>query len=227
MDSSLLASSNLIVTLMIAHLIASVLAVEVRNLRYAVACLAVQSALLAAIFATFAYLTSAPTLYYWALTAALTKVVIIPALLWHHIARLPEREIRPMIGFHISVAIVAVLVVICYRFMHTYVEFVAPTPEAIIEPARSCLAIAFTVFALGLYVLIVRRDAVKIIIGMILLENGIHLSLVTLAPTLPETTILGVTTNVVITVWVLLYLVRRAFERLGTTDTLDLSQLKH
>jgi len=227
MDSSLVLRSNLIVTLMVAHLIASLLAVEVRNLRYAVACLAVQSALLASIFAGFGYLTLTPNLYYWAVTAAVTKVVIIPALLWYHIARLPEREIRPMIGFRISVAVIAILVVVCYRFMHTYVEFVAPTAEAAVEPARSCLAIAFTVFALGIYVLMVRRDAVKIIIGIILLENGIHLSLVTLAPTLPETTVLGVTTNVVVTVWVLLYLVRRAFERLGTTDTLDLSQLKH
>jgi len=227
MESGLIVESNLIVTLMVAHLIASLLAVEVRNLRYAVACLAVQSALLASIFAAFAYLTATPNLYYWVLTALATKVVIIPVLLWYHILRLPERELQPMIGFRISTAIIAVLTVICYRFLHTYVEFVAPTPEATIEPARSCLAIAFTVFALGLYVLMVRRDGVKIIIGMILLENGIHLSLVTLAPTLPETTVLGVTTNVVVTAWVLLYLVRQAFERLGTTDTLDLSQLRH
>ncbi|NIQ98746.1 MAG: hypothetical protein GTN78_00875, partial [Gemmatimonadales bacterium] len=196
----MLVRSNLIITLMVAHLIASLLAVEVRNLRYSVACLAVQSALLASIFAVFGYLTATPNLYYWALIAVATKVLIIPGLLWHHIAQLPEREIRPVIGFRISVAIVAILVVICYRFMHTYVQFVAPTPEATVEPARSSLAIAFTVFALGLYVLMARRDAVKIIIGLILLENGIHLSLVTLAPTLPETTVLGVTTNIVVAV---------------------------
>jgi hydrogenase-4 component E len=227
MDSTLLVRSDLIITLMLAHLIASLLAVEVRNLRYAVACLVVQSALLAGIFAVFGYLTATPNLYYWALAAILTKVAIIPGLLFYHIARLPEREIRPVIGLRISVAVVATLTVICYRFMHTYVEFVAPTPEAAMEPARSSLAIAFTVFSLGLYVLMARRDAVKIIIGLILLENGIHLSLVTLAPTLPETTVLGITTNVVVAVWVMLYLVRRAFEQLGTTDTLDLSQLKH
>jgi hydrogenase-4 component E len=227
MDNTVLIRSNLVVTLMIAHLIASLLAVEVRNLRYSVACLAMQSALLASVFGAFAHLTSTPTLYYWALTAVVTKVVIIPGLLWYHIARLPEREIRPVIGFRVSIAIVAILVVICYRFMHTYVQFVAPTAEATVEPARSSLAVAFTVFALGLYVLMVRRDAVKIIIGLILLENGTHLSLVTLAPTLPETTILGVTTNVIVTVWVLLYLVSQAFERLGITDTIDLSQLKH
>lgn len=227
MDSTLLLRSNLVVTLMVAHLIASLLAVEVRNLRHAVACLALQSALLASIFATFAYLTSTPSLYYLALTALVTKVVVIPLLLWYHIAQLPEREVQPVIGFHISVAIVAIMTVICYRFMHTYVQFVSPTPQAALEPARSSLAVSFTVFALGLYVLMARRDAVKIIIGLILLENGIHLSLVTLAPTFPQTTVLAISTNVVVAVAVMLYLVRRAFERLGTTDTLDLSQLKH
>jgi len=73
----------------------------------------------------------------------------------------------------------------------------------------------------------VRRDAVKAVIGLVLLENGVHLALVTLAPTLPETTLIGIVTNVIITVWLLLYLAGRIFRVLGTTDTAVLSELKH
>jgi hydrogenase-4 component E len=120
-----------------------------------------------------------------------------------------------------------ILVVIFYSFFHTNVEFLAPTMQAAVEPARSNLALALTICVLGLWVLLVRRDAAKAVIGLVLLENGVHLSLVTLAPTLSETTIIGIVTNVIITVWLLLYLAGRIFRALGTTDTAMLSELKH
>ena len=105
-------------------------------------------------------------------------------------------------------------------------EFIAPSIQASIEPARSNLALSLTICALGLWVLLVRRDAAKAVIGLVLMENGVHLSLVTLAPTLPETTIIGIITNVIITVWFLLYLAGRIYQTLGTTDTAKLSELK-
>jgi hydrogenase-4 component E len=120
-----------------------------------------------------------------------------------------------------------VVVVVFYSFLHTHVEFIAPSLEAALEPARSNLALSLTICALGLWVLLVRRDAVKAVIGLVLLENGVHLALVTLAPTLPETTLIGIVTNVIITVWLLLYLAGRIFRVLGTTDTAVLSELKH
>ena len=40
-------------------------------------------------------------------------------------------------------------------------------------------------------------------------------------------TLIGIVTNVIITVWLLLYLAGRIFKVLGTTDTAMLSELKH
>jgi hydrogenase-4 component E len=222
----LLAGSNLIVSLMVAHLIASLAAVEIRHLKSAILALVVQSSLLAAIFAAFGYLTGHESLYLWALVCVGTKVVLIPILLWKYSARLPQRELRPMLSFPVSVVLVGMAVVFVYRFMHAHVEFVAPTAEAAVEPVRSSLAIAFTVIALGLYVMTVRRDAVKLVMGLILMENGVHLTLVGLAPTLPETALLGVTTNVVILAWLMLYLTDGVYRLLGTTDVTELSRLK-
>ena len=53
-------------------------------------------------------------------------------------------------------------------------------------------------------------------IGLCLLENAVHLSLVSLAPELPETAVFGVATEVVVTVYLLLYViggVNRSLER--------------
>lgn len=217
---------NLIVTLMIAHLIASILAVEIRNLKAATIALCIQALFLSSIFTAFAQIYNNPSLYWWSLTALITKVIIIPWLLFIYIRKLPKAEVTPVIGFTFSISIVSIILVIFYRFVHTYIEFVAPTPEAMVEPARSCLALSFMIFALGLYVLVARKDAIKVVIGLCLLENGVHLSLITLAPGLPETTLIGIATNVVIAAWLLLYLTGRIFEIVGSTDTSILSELR-
>ena len=217
---------NLIITLMIAHLIASILAVEIRNLKSATIALCIQALFLSSIFAAFAQIYSNPSLYWWSLTAFITKAIIIPLLLFMYIRKLPKTEVTPVLGFTFSIAIISIILIILYRFIHTYIEFVAPTPEAMVEPARSNLALSFMIMALGLYVLVARKDAIKVVIGLCLLENGVHLSLITLAPGLPETTLIGIATNVVIAAWLLLYLTGRIFEIIGSTDTSILSELR-
>jgi hydrogenase-4 component E len=217
---------NLIITLMIAHLIASILAVEIRNLKSATIALCFQALFLSSIFAAFAQIYHNPSLYWWSLTALITKVIIIPWLLFIYIRKLPKAEVTPFMGLTFSISIVSIILVIFYRFVHTYIEFVAPTPEAMVEPARSNLALSFMIIALGLYVLVARKDAIKVVIGLCLLENGVHLSLITLAPGLPETTLIGIATNVVIAAWLLLYLTGRIFEIIGSSDTSILSELR-
>lgn len=217
---------DLVITLYLTHFGFSLLAAELRNLKWSVIAIILQSLTLAGILSTFALIAGNPSLHWWALTALITKVFIIPYLLWLYIRRLPTMEIRPWLGTIPSVAVMLILVVVFYNFMHTHVEFIAPSLQAALEPARSNLALSLTISTLGLWVLLVRRDAVKAVIGLVLLENGVHLALVTLAPALPETTLIGIITNVIITVWLLLYLAGRIFQALGTSDTAVLSELK-
>jgi len=221
------AGGDLIITLYLIHFAFSLLAAELRNLKWSIVAITIQSLFLTSILATFANIAANPSLYWWSLTSLITKVIIIPLLLLLYIRQLPTAETRPWLGTAPSVAAMFILVVIFYSFLHTNVEFIAPTLQAAVEPARSNLALSLTICALGLWVLLLRKDAAKAVIGLVLLENGVHLSLVTLAPTLPETTIIGIITNVIITVWLLLYLAGRIFQTLGTTDTATLSELKH
>ncbi len=224
--ADLLAHNNQLISLMAAHLIASLAAAEVGHTKCAIMWLTIQSALLAAIFAMLAHLTGASHLYLWAAVCVLTKVGLIPLLLWHYSNELPPQEARSLVGLQWSIIVVAVALVGFYRFLHGYLAFVAPGRAAVTEPALTSWAIAFTVIALGLYVLAVRRDAIKLVIGVILMENGVHLTLVSLAPTVPETTMLGVTTNVIVLAWLLLYLTAGIYRLMGTRDVTTLSQLR-
>jgi len=217
---------KLIVVLMMAYLMASILAVEIRNLKLATLALCIQAFFLSSIFAAFASLSKNPSLYWWGLTVLITKVIIIPSLLLIYIRKLPKAEISPVIGFFLSILFLCIILITLYGLVHTYIEFFAPAAEALVEPGRSALALSFTIFALGFYALVTRKDAIKVVIGLCLLENGVHLSFVTLAPRLPETTLIGISINVVIAAWLLLYLTGRIFEITGSKDTSTLSELR-
>ena len=217
---------NLIVGLSFAHLVASMATAELRNLRQAIFALILQSALLSAILVAIAHLYGNPMMLWWALATFLTKVLFIPVLLLRYLRQMPEEEIRPMVGIRASLLLLVITTVIFYRLMQTNVEFVAPTAEAALEPARTGLAVAFTIFALGLYTLVSRRDPIKVIIGLHLLENGAHLSLATLAPAVPATALLGIPSNVVLAAYLVLYLSGGIYRQLGIRDTAELSRLR-
>ena len=217
---------NILVTFSLASLLTSMIAVEMRNLRVTVIFYFFHSIFLCSIIVSYAYLMHNPTLYLWSVTCFITKVLIIPTLLWKFVQRVPSREYRPVIGFGASMFILSVIVMAFFTLFRTYLYLLAPTHVATVEPVRSLLAVAFTIFMVGVYTLLTRRDAIKTVIGLALLENGVHLVLLALVPNLAETTMIGILTNVVVVVGLLLYLSTTIYEVFGTTDTAQLSELK-
>jgi len=216
---------DLIETLLMLMVITSLLTVELRNLKRSALAYCAQALLICGLIVAFAAHNHA--LYAWAAVAFITKAVIIPLLLFRFIREASELEVKPYIGFGPSVLIASVVLFAFYTITHRYIHLLAPTAEASMGIFRTNLAISLTVFALGLYAILSRRDAIKTVIGLCLLENAVHLSLVSLAPTLKETALIGVVTEVVVTVYLLLYVIRAIKERFGTTDTLMLSELQY
>jgi len=214
---------QLIETLSLIMILTSVTAVETRNLRFASIAYSVQALLICGLLLQFA--RGNPALYWWAGTAFATKAVVTPLLLFAYIKRTGERELKAIIGFGPSVVIAATMMIGFYRLTHNNIHLLAPTPLATEGVFRTNLAVALTVFALGIYAILTRRDAVKTVIGICLLENAVHLSLVSLAPELRETALVGIATEVVVTVWLLLYVIAGIHQRFGTTDTFKLSEL--
>lgn len=216
-------NAKLIETLSLIMIITSVVAVESHHLRRAVTAYCVQALLICGLILAFA--VGNPALYVWAAVALVTKGIITPWLLLRAIGKTDDVEAKAIIGFGPSVLLASGLLIACYSLTHRYVHFLAPTPEAAQGVFRTNLAVSMTVFALGLYAILSRRDAIKTVIGLCLLENAIHLSLVSLAPHMRETALVGIATEVVITVALLLYVIGGIREQIGTTDTFKLSEL--
>jgi hydrogenase-4 component E len=216
--------TSLIETLSLTLLITSVAAVEMRRLKFSAVAYLCQALLIVGLLLSFAPVNRA--LYWWAATALVTKVILTPWFLFRSIRGVDDRELKPVIGFGPSAIIAALLMLSFFRLTHGRVALLAPTELGQLGVFRTNLAVASTVFALGLYAVLTRRDAIKTVIGLCLLENGVHLSLVSLAPGLPETALFGMATEVVVTVFLLLYVIGGVRQAFGSTDTFRLRELR-
>jgi len=207
-------------------IVTSLLAVEWRSLPEAVHTYQVQSVLIALVFALYAYSLNNPALYYWSATALVSKGIAVPWLLRRYVLRVHSKETPPLLSILPSqvLGIAAALLAFAWAFQH-HADLVL-LPSLAGEPFRMNSAVAAAVLILGFYALLTRRDAFKIVTGLCLLENGVHMSLISLAPSIPETALIGVVTDVVVSVLMLLYIVTGIYRSAGSLDTSNIAQLR-
>jgi hydrogenase-4 component E len=216
--------ARLVTTLSLSMVVTTIAVIEFRNLKYSAYAYCLQALLMCSIFFVFAQ--NNPNLYVWLVVAFITKVCVIPYLLILYIKKTTIKEIKPPISYLPSILIACAIMIIFYNITHGNVDFIAPNKEATLEPFRTNLAVSFTIFALGLYCILIRRDAIKTVHGLCILENGVHLSLVSLTPGLAETALIGIVTDVVIAVFLLLYVILGIHKTFGSTDTYQLKNLR-
>ncbi len=219
-------SSYAIMYISLLMIVTSLLAVEWRRLPEAVYTYQVQSVLIALVFALYAHLLHNPALYYWSGTALVSKGIIVPWLLRRYVIRVHSKETPPMLSILPSqvVGFGAALLAFGWAFKH-HADLVL-LPELAGEPYRMNSAVAAAVLMIGFYALLTRRDAFKIVIGLCLLENGVHMGLISLAPSIPETALIGVVTDVVVSVLMLLYIITGIYRSAGSLDTSHIAQLR-
>lgn len=88
------------------------------------------------------------------------------------------------------------------------------------------LAAGLGLVAAALRTILAHRDTLKVVLGVCLLENGAHLLMAAIAPTIPELVAIGVVLDVILAVWLLLVVGRRAEEVTGARDDGQLDQLR-
>jgi hydrogenase-4 component E len=216
--------------LYVGALLTLIIMIVIRSYRFSVWFYIAHSFLLSLIYIWYARNMDNPMMYVWFGTTILSQVVVIPFApggLFYTIRKCNATETRPILPLGPSIAFTSLLAIGAWYFFHYIIDFIAPTTAATLEPARSNLAIAFTIFAFGLYTLLARRDAIKTVLALCIMGNGIDLTLVDLTPVMAETAILGILTDVIISVFILLYISRLIYQKFGVLDTLKLSELKY
>lgn len=175
---------------------------------------AMQSIMLAAISVVLANYTGSEHIYVVAALTLVIKGIAIPRFMTYTIDRLKmRREIEPLIGIPASLIISAVLIIVAYYIT----EPLMITGEAV---TRNCLAIALAVVFIGMFMMISRRKAMTQMVGLLMMENGLFLGIISTTYGMPLIIEIGVFFDVFLAVLIMgifIFRINRTFETLDTT----------
>jgi len=152
----------------------------------------------------------------------ITKSVLIPFLLRRTLNQevYVRREISQILNIPTSLLIVVALAIFAY-FLSCPLLSIADEPFV-----KSNLPIGMAGILLGAYVVVVRREAVPQVIGILSMENGAFFAGVAIASDLPLIAELAAAFDVLIIAFVMGLLTRKIYQRIGTTAVGQMASLK-
>ncbi len=180
-----------------------------------------QSIVLVAIFITLGIITGSGSLFTWAGTATLTKVIFVPAVMLYTYKLMgsPENDTPSAVSPVTSIALVAVELLACF----VAVSGINLPTAAEVKPA---LAVSLAHFFIGLTCIVTQRNILKQVFGYCLMENGSHVTLALLAPEAPELVEVGIATDAVFAVIIMCIVAYRIYKVKTTLDANELAELK-
>ncbi|GLP97315.1 hydrogenase 4 membrane subunit [Paraferrimonas sedimenticola] len=201
-------------------IITSVMVIGAKKAKSAAILYSVQSLVLVLTFLAIAKSVDATELYHWSMTAFVTKVIALPAILYIALSKMSDPSAdRPVLHLGWLIPIAGLITVTCYFA----VESVSLPLVAHLKPA---LAVAVGHFFLGLLCIVSQRNILKQLFGYCLMENGSSLVLALLANKAPGLVEVGITTDAVFAVLFMVILARQIYQKLNTLDVNQLNQLK-
>jgi hydrogenase-4 component E len=151
-----------------------------------------------------------------------TKTLMIPWLLRHTVSSevYRTREIERVLNVPSSLLVAAALVVLAYFIANPLLAAVR-TPFAAIN-----LPLGISAMFLGAFTIVVRREAVPQLLGLLAVENGVFFAGIAIVPSLPVIAELAAAVDVPVITLVVGLLTHRIHRRLGTTSVGRLSALR-
>ncbi|WP_312285322.1 hydrogenase 4 membrane subunit [Yokenella regensburgei] len=201
-------------------MVTSLLVIGARHPRSSCWFYALQSLVLVLIFFTLSRTLGSEQLLMWSFSAFLTKVVLVPLIMGFALRKIsdPAADVSLISPAMLMVA-AAVIVVLCWFV-------VRPVALPLLHELKPALAVALGHFLLGLLCIVTQRNILKQVFGYCLMENGSHLVLALLANKAPELVEIGIATDAIFAVIVMVLLVRKIWRTLGTLDVNKLTALK-
>jgi hydrogenase-4 component E len=151
-----------------------------------------------------------------------TKTLMIPWVLRHTVSAevYRTREIERVLNIPSSLRVAAVLIVLAYVVANPLLGVVA-VPFAAIN-----LPLGIAAMFLGAFTIVVRREAVPQLLGLLTVENGVFFAGIAIVPNLPVIAELAAAVDVPVITLVIGMLTRQIYKRLGTTAVGRLATLR-
>jgi hydrogenase-4 component E len=151
-----------------------------------------------------------------------TKTLLIPWLLRHTVSAevYRTREIERVLNIPSSLLITAVLIVLAYVVANPLLGVVD------VPFAKVNLPLGIAAMFLGAFTIVVRREAVPQLLGLLAVENGVFFAGVAIVPNLPVIAELAAAVDLPVVALVVGMLTHRIHARLGTTAVGKLASLR-
>jgi hydrogenase-4 component E len=202
-------------------ILTSLFVVLVKSAKKATYLYAVQALVLVAILVSLGFVTGSNELFQWSVTAFITKVILVPGILLFGIKKMGDAEVdRPPAVAPLWMIVISIAVVLLSFFAVGGIEL--PT-AAEVKPA---LAISLAHFFIGLTCIISQRSIVKQIFGFCLMENGSHVTLALLAPEAPSLVEIGIATDALFSVLIMVVMAVRIYRCIKSLDSNEIMDLK-
>ena len=193
-------------------MLTSLFVISVKSYRLSCGFYACQSLVLVSIFATLSCLFAAEQLLIWSASAFITKVLLVPLIMTYAARNIPQNIPEKALFGPAMMALLAALIVLLCAF--------------VVQPVKLPMAVALGHFLLGLLCIVSQRNILRQIFGYCLMENGSHLVLALLAWRAPELVEIGIATDAIFAVIVMVLLARKIWRTHGTLDVNNLTALK-
>ncbi|WP_145574246.1 hydrogenase 4 membrane subunit [Yersinia mollaretii] len=181
---------------------------------------ALQSLVLVLIFLVLAETLNAHELYLWSLTAFITKVVLVPWIMYRAFRQMEDSKANGGVIGTASLIFIAAIIILLSYFV------VEPVQLPMVSALKPALAVSLGHFLIGLLCIVTQRNILKNIFGYCLMENGAHLMLALLAFRAPELVEIGIATDAIFAVIVMTFMARKIYRTLHTLDVKQLTALK-
>ncbi len=182
---------------------------------------AAQSGVLVSIFIALGMTTGSTELFTWSATAFLTKVLFVPGVMLFALKKMgsPNEDLPSSVNPMVSVLLVAAEVLICF----VAVQGIELPTSTEVKPA---LAVSLAHFFIGLTCIVTQRNILKQVFGYCLMENGSHVTLALLAPQAPELVEIGIATDAIFAVIIMVVVAMRIYKITHSLDSNELMELK-
>lgn len=207
-------TGNLIDICAVGMLLLSMLAMTTTRMNQLLTAFAVQSLFLVALAFIVGYSTGHTEIYIMGGITFVVKVILIPWFLRYTSGRIMTgREVDSSIGIPSSLLLSAALIIISYFVT-------APLLESFETITRNCLAISFSVVLIGLFMMVTRRKAISAAIGLLMMENGLFLGVMSISNGMPLLVELGIFFDVLmvsVIIGIFAFRISRTFDSIDTS----------
>jgi hydrogenase-4 component E len=150
----------------------------------------------------------------------LIRGVAIPAAIFLAIKKVAiRREVEPIVGPHASL-LAALLLIVAAFFVSGKIDLTIAGRSALLLPT------AITLFVAGMFLLMARRNAIAMVLGYIMMENGIYLGGTTLSVRAHHIVEFGILLDVLAGVMLMAVILQNIKRTIDDVDTSLLRTLK-